>query len=123
MVTSQIKNFEELECWKEARSLVRMVYSISSSGSFTKDFGLKDQIRRSSISVMANVAEGFETYSDAEFIRFLGFSIRSASEVSSHLYAALDIGYISDKDFLEISNQAKKCSNYIKAFIRYIKSK
>lgn len=121
-MSNLIKKFEELECWKESRKLVRMIYQSTSKLPFSKDFGLRDQIQRASISVMANIAEGFETYSDQEFIRFLGFSLRSSSEVKSHLYAALDIGHLTPLDFEEMYKQTASCSNLIKAFIKYLRA-
>lgn len=122
-MTKSYNKFENLECWKESRKLVNEIYSITNSQSFSKDFGLKDQIRRASVSIMANIAEGFGTFSDLEFIRFLSYSNRSCQEVSSHLYVALDVGYI-DKDLHEkLLDQSCKCSNYIKSFIRYLKLK
>lgn len=117
----KIENFEDLDCWQEARTLVKLVYQITATAPFSRDFGLRDQIQRAAISVMANIAEGFETYSDPEFIRFLGFSSRSCAEVRSHLYAALDLEYIDETLFDEIRQQTRKCSNYIKAFIKYLK--
>lgn len=119
----KIERFEDLECWKESRILVKMVYQATATEPFYRDFGLKDQIQRASISVMANIAEGFDTFSNLEFIKFLGYSSRSCAEVLSHLYAALDIKYINQSIFNEISQQTKKCSNYVKAFIKYLKHK
>lgn len=115
-----IKDFEELDCWKEARTLVKMVYQATDLKPFSKDFGLKDQIQRAAVSVMANVAEGFDTVSNGEFVRFLGYSSRSCAEVRSHLYAALDVGYVDKPVFEEITEQTKKCSAHIKGFIRYL---
>src|SRR3989338_1250828 len=112
-MSGKIEKFEDLYCWKESRVLVKMIYQLTRSSSFSKDFGLKDQIQRASVSVMSNVAEGFETYSDLEFIRFLGFASRSCAEVRSQLYAALDIGYVEDGAFSEVLQQTHKCSNYI----------
>ena len=116
-----IENFEDLDCWKESRILVQWVYQVSNNSPLSKDFGLRDQIRRAAISVMANIAEGFETYSDLEFIRFLGFSSRSCAEVRSHLYVAFDLKYIDEPVFNTIRQQTCKCSNYVKAFIKYLK--
>lgn len=120
-MSKTVKRFEELACWKEARKLVKMVYNCTLSKEFSRDFSLKDQIQRASISVMANIAEGIENYTDQEFIRFLGFSLRSCSEVRSHLYAALDVGYISQDSFMHILKQTEYCSNLIKAFLRYLR--
>lgn len=119
----RIKKFEDLDCWQEARKLVKLVYQTTTTHPFSKDFGLKEQIQKAAISTMANIAEGFDAFSNPEFIRFLGFALRSCSEVQSHLYAALDIGYISPNNFYEVYEQGKKCSNYIKAFLKYLRSK
>jgi four helix bundle protein len=89
-----IKRIEDLQAWQEARRLVRDVYRISREGALARDFGLRDQIQRAAVSVMANVAEGFDCESHIEFARFLGFARRSSVEVQSLLYVALDTGYI-----------------------------
>lgn len=115
--------FEYLECWKESRKLVKEIYNITSLSSFSKDFGLRDQIRRASVSIMSNIAEGFGTFSDLDFIRFLSYSNRSCQEVSSHLYVAFDVGYIDKNVHETLLDQSNKCSNYIKSFIRYLRSK
>jgi four helix bundle protein len=94
-----IKRFEDIIAWQEARKLVREIYKVTNEGAFARDFGLRDQIQRAAVSVMTNIAEGFDCDSRAEFARFLGFSRRSAVEVQSLLYAALDIGYISKAIF------------------------
>jgi four helix bundle protein len=96
----KIERFEDLDCWKEARDLVRQVYSLSAVQLMSKDYGLKDQMRRAAVSVMANIAEGFSTRSNQEFIRFLDFSTRSAVEVQSQLYVAHDLHYIDQKRFI-----------------------
>lgn len=119
-MSNAIKNFEDLECWKKARELVKSIYQLTNTTQFSKDFGLRDQIQRASVSVMANIAEGFENFSDQETIRFLRFSLRSCSEVRSHLYTALDLGYITTGTFSEISNEAMDCSNLLKGFLRYL---
>ena len=86
---AMIQRFEDILAWQEARKLVKMIYSITSKELFSKDFGMRDQIRRASVSVMANIAEGFDCESKVEFARFLGIARRSAVEVQSLLYAAL----------------------------------
>ncbi len=86
---------------------------------FVKDFGLKDQIQRAAISVMANIAEGHETFSDNEFMRFLEYSLRSCSEVKSHLYVALDNEYITEKEFISISELLTECSKLIRGLSCY----
>ena len=89
-----ITRFEEIEAWKTSRQLTNMIYKLSEQGAFIKDFGLKDQIRRASVSVMSNIAEGFESRTDTQFINFLGHAKGSAGEVRSQLYVALELKYI-----------------------------
>ena len=88
------KRFEEMHSWQSARDLVKLVYEVTKQSGFNRDFALRDQIRRAVISVMSNIAEGFGTGTDADFVRFLGYARRSTSETQSQLYAALDQGYI-----------------------------
>ncbi len=90
-----IKNFEDLESWQKARKLAGIIYELTRKENFARDFGLCDQIQRASGSVMHNIAEGFDSGSDPEFIRFLKMARRSASEVQSELYLSLDCQYIT----------------------------
>ena len=92
-------SFEEIEAWQRARVLTREIYAVSKKGDFARDFGLRDQIQRASVSVMANIAEGHERGGTAEFRQFLANAKGSAGEVRSHLYAAFDQGYISKDEF------------------------
>jgi len=108
-----ITRFEDLIAWQEARTLVKKVYKLTSDGSFSKDFGMRDQIQRASVSAMANNAEGFDCESTVEFARFLGFARRSAVEVQSLLYAALDVDHIKQEVFRSHYEQAKKCKALI----------
>lgn len=85
-----VKCFEEINAWIEARKLTKRIYDITNETRFSKDFELKDQIRRAAVSIMANISEGFDSQSNEEFIRFLIYARRSSSEVQSHLYVALD---------------------------------
>ena len=101
-----ITRFEDIESWKAGRILVRRVYELSRKGKFRSDFGLRDQICRAVVSITSNIAEGFESQSNAEFIRFLIYSRRSASEVKSLLYVALDNEYISNREFDKIYERA-----------------
>jgi four helix bundle protein len=103
-----IKRFEDILAWQEARKLVKDVYRITQEGAFAKDIGLRDQIQRAAVSVMANIAEGFDCESHVEFARFLGIARRSSVEVQSLLYAALDIGYLNSETFKVIYTQADK---------------
>lgn len=111
-----IKRFEDIRAWQEARNLVKMIYILTDKGNFAKDFGLRDQIRRASVSVMANIAEGFDCDSQVEFARFLGIARRSAVEVQSLLYAAMDVEYINDDDFKSHYAQADKAKALTGAF-------
>jgi four helix bundle protein len=120
--TVKIERFEDVEGWKEARVLARMIYAVSSKGRFAKDFRLRRQIEDAAASVMANIAEGFDAGSDAEFVRFLGYARRSASEVQSHLYIALDRGYINEEEFEAIYQKATQVKKLINGFIRYLRS-
>ncbi len=89
-----INRFEDIHGWQEARRLVKMIYALTNSGPFVKDFGLRDQIQGAAVSVMTNIAEGFDCDSNIEFARFLGIARRSTVEVQSLLYTALDTGHI-----------------------------
>jgi four helix bundle protein len=118
-----IKNFEDIEAWKEARNLNKLVYQISRKDPFRRDFGLTGQIQRASISVMANIVEGFDRQSDKEFIQYLSIASSSASEIQSHLYAALDLAYIKEKQFKILYDQTTKVKKLINGFIAYLKGK
>jgi four helix bundle protein len=84
------RSFEDIEAWQKARSLTSRIYSESNSGKFQRDFGLRDQIRRASVAVMSNIAEGFERAGNKEFLQFLSIAKGSAGEVKSQLFVALD---------------------------------
>ena len=118
-----IERFEDIEGWKLARELTRMVYDATKCEKFSRDFGLKDQIQRAAGSAMHNIAEGFDGGSDAEFIRFLRYAQRSCTEVKSQRYAALDQDYISDEQFRLICEQATQTHKCIGGFIRYLASR
>jgi len=98
----RVDRFEDLIAWQKARELTKLVYSASDSGGFAKDWGLKDQIRRASVSVMSNVAEGFERGGRAEFHQFLVVAKGSCAEVRAQLYVALDAEYVSKEQFEKI---------------------
>ncbi|MBI4558383.1 MAG: four helix bundle protein [Candidatus Hydrogenedentes bacterium] len=102
----KIKQFEDLVAWQKARALTATIYKTTAQGSFVKDYTLTDQIRRAAVSVMPNVAEGFERRGAAEFARFVLIAKASCAELRSQLYIALDVGYISEKLFSELSTQA-----------------
>lgn len=118
---SKIDRFEDLKSWKKARELANQVYGLTKQRDFSQDFGLRDQIRRAAGSVMHNIAEGFDAGSDAEFSRFLKIARRSASEVQSQLYLALDQGYISEDELqtaYEIATEVKKLINGLLNYLR-----
>jgi four helix bundle protein len=94
-----ISRFEEIEAWQLARELTNLVYGFTGQEKFSRDFGLKDQIRRAAVSAMSNIAEGFESQTQAQFIRYLGIAKASAAEVRSQLYVALDQQYITQDEF------------------------
>ncbi|MBU4306953.1 MAG: four helix bundle protein [Candidatus Aminicenantes bacterium] len=115
----KIDKFEEIEAWKEARRLVKDLYSGFSK---CRDFSLKDQIQRAGISVMSNIAEGFERNTNKEFINFLSIARGSLAEVKSLLYAAKDIGYIDKNVFDSLFDRANKVNGLLNGFISYLKS-
>ena len=117
---STIQKFEDLEAWKLSREITKDIYKISSSGSFTKDYGLRDQIRRSSVSVMSNIAEGFERDGDKEFTQFLSIAKGSAGEARSQLYVALDQNYISETEFNLIYQKLTENSRIISGLMKYL---
>jgi four helix bundle protein len=117
-----ITRFEDIQGWQEARRLVKMVYELTRSGDFARDFGLRDQIQRAAVSSMANIAEGFDCESKMEFARFLGISRRSVVEVQSLLYTAFDIGYINESQLKEYYEQAKKTKALIGGFRHSLKN-
>src|SRR2546425_10687058 len=118
-----IRRFEDIQAWQEGRKLTREIYRLSQSGTFARDFGLRDQIGRASVSAMTNIAEGFDCESRPEFIRFLGIARRSAVEVQSLLYVALDVGYINDDVFQMQYEQAAKTKGLIGGFKRSLASR
>lgn len=107
--------------WQEARKLVRDIYGITQNGAFARDFGLRDQIQRVAVSIMANIAEGFDCQSHIEFSRFLGIARRSAVEVQSLLYAAQDIGYIKEDVLKSEYSQAEKTKALIGGLMKSLR--
>ncbi len=115
---AMIQRFEDIQAWQEARILVKMVYQLTNKEKFSRDYGMRDQIRRASVSVMNNIAEGFDCESKVEFARFLGIARRSAVEVQSLLYAAMDVEYIDQTEFDLHYEQARKAKALIGGFKR-----
>jgi len=118
----KIKNFEDIEAWKEARKLVKLIYRLTNGSRLRKDFGLKDQIQRAAVSCMSNIAEGFESGTNPQFIQFLLYTRRSTAEVQSILYAALDMGHITNKEFGESYQQANLVAKLTNGFIAYLRN-
>jgi four helix bundle protein len=114
------KNFEEIISWQKARLLCNRVYSLTNNKLFSKDFGLVDQIRRSSVSVMANIAEGYERKGDKEFVRFLNIARGSLAEVKSHLFIAFDLEYINEKDKEELFGLIDEIGKLINGLSNYL---
>lgn len=117
-----IRRFEEIHAWQSARELTRRVYEVSNHGSFARDFGLRDQMRRASVSVMSNIAEGFESRTQALFIDYLGRAKASAGEVRAQTYVALDVGYLNQDQFDELYGLAERTSRQLSRFITYLRS-
>jgi four helix bundle protein len=108
--------FEDLQIWQKARELTRMVYDVTTRRAFARDFGLRDQIQRAAVSVMSNIAEGFERGSDAEFGRFLLIAKGSCGEVRSQLYVACDQGYLDERSFDTLTALAIEVSRMLQGF-------
>jgi four helix bundle protein len=117
----KITRFEDIEAWQIGRDLSRLVYSTVKREKFSRDYGLKDQVCRACVSIMANIAEGFDSGSRAEFTRFLAYAQRSCSELQSEIYVALDQEYITKEEFDEMYSLADKARSKIGAFIKYLK--
>ena len=118
---AKIERFEDLVSWQKARELNRLVYKVSKNVHFAKDFGMRDQIRRASISVMSNIAEGFERGGDKEFVQFLSTAKGSCGEVRCQLYAALDENYLSETEFNQLYEQSREVSRLISGFMAYLR--
>ncbi len=114
----KIENFEDIEAWKESRILVTEIYSYFKNN---KDYGFRDQIQRAAISIMSNIAEGFDRESNKEFIRFLIISKGSVSELKSLTYAALDLKYIKEERSQNIVERCTKIIKLLNGFIRYLR--
>jgi four helix bundle protein len=116
------KRFEDLEVWQKAKELTNLIYSLSSSGSFARDFGLRDQMRRAAVSVMSNIAEGFESQTQSLFIQFLSRAKGSSGELRAQLYIALEQEYITTVEFQSAFSLAEVCSKPLASFVRYLES-
>ena len=115
--------FEEIISWQKARELNVEIYQITNSSNlFSKDFGLRDQIRRASVSISSNIAEGFERQTTKEFIRFLYIAKASAGEVRSQLYLAFDLKYLNKEEFEKLMLKINEVSKLISGLLKYLHS-
>jgi len=119
----KIERFEDIDSWKKARELTKTIYDQTNKGKFSKDFGLRDQIQRAAVSIMAIIAEGFDSGTFKSFIVFLRYAYRSASEVQSLLYVAIDCSYITQDEFNKSLNLSTEIKSLIGGFIQYLKKK
>lgn len=117
----KITRFEDLQAWQQARVLANLVYDATDQGNFARDFKLRDQIRGAAGSVMHNCAEGFDAGFDNEFVVFLKYARRSASEIQSQIYLALDRKYVDESDFKQIYDKATEAKKIINALIAYLR--
>jgi four helix bundle protein len=115
------QSFTEIEAWQKARALTFEVYSISKKGGFSKDFGLRNQIRDASVSAMSNIAEGFDRNGTAEFIQFLAIAKGSVAEVASQLYVAKDQNYLTADEFDQLTVLATETGRKIGALMSYLR--
>ena len=118
-----VEKFEDLIAWQKSRELAKQIYRLTNSGDFSKDYGFRDQIRRAAVSVMSNIAEGFERASRPDFHRFLVMAKASCAEVRSQLYLARDIGYLSQDEFDKTMQLATETSKIIGGLRRSIDPK
>ena len=120
MATSPIRCFEDLIVWQKARRLTGRIYAATRQPPFNRDFGLANQIQRAAVSVMANIAEGFERNSSASYGQFLLIAKSSSAEVQSHLFIARDIGYLNEKEASEMIDGAREISKMLGALHRAV---
>lgn len=113
--------FEEIQIWQKARQITARIYSLSNEGPFSKDFSLKDQANRASLSIMANIAEGHGRRTATEFANFVNIARASAIELQSHLYVALDLHYIGQETFDELYDELEQISKMSLSLARYLR--
>jgi four helix bundle protein len=112
-VLSKIERFEDLIAWQKARELTQAIYQVSRQGALAKDLGLARQIQRAAVSIMSNIAEGFERRGRREFHQSLSTAKASCAEVRSQLYVAFDVGYLGESDFLQLLAQAEEVGRVV----------
>jgi four helix bundle protein len=116
-----IERFEEIEAWQKARELIKEIYRLSNAGGFAKDFGLRHQIRRAAVSIMSNIAEGFERDGAGDFANFLSIAKGSVGEVRSQLYICLDQSHMDDSDFQKLIALTLDIGRMLNGLIQYLK--
>ncbi len=119
---AKLERFEDVDAWRVARELTKSIYAITSSGEFARDFGLRDQIRRAAVSILSNIAEGFERGGNKEFFQFLSQAKGSCGEVRAQLYVAFDQSYINDAQFQELIEHTIRVSRLVAGLMRYLDS-
>src|SRR5262245_4260627 len=119
---ARLARFEDVDAWKVARELTKSVYEITSSGEFARDFGLRDQIRHAAVSILSNIAEGFERGGNKEFLQFLSHAKGSCGEMRAQLYIARDQSYLDDAQFQRLLEQTIRVSRLIAGLMRYLSS-
>ena len=117
---ARIEKFEDIRSWKKSRELTKLIYDFTSQGRFNRDFSLKDQIRKASVSILSNIAEGFERGGDKEFLQFLAVAKGSCGEVRAQLYVALDQGYLKQEEFERLRSMAVEISGSLAGFMKYL---
>ncbi len=118
---STFKRFEDFVAWQKARELTSEVYRHSNNGPFSKDYGLRYHMRRAAVSMMSNIAEGFERGGTKEFIQFLSVARGSAGELEAQLYVALDQAYIDEREFISLKNLAGSAKRLIGGLMKYLR--
>jgi len=117
-----INKFEDIEAWQKARELAKRVYTATRGSDFARDFGLRDQIQRASVSIVSNIAEGFDRDGNAEFVQFLSHAKGSTGEVKAQLYLALDLQYITLKEFEDLFTLATEAGRMIAGLMNYLRN-
>ena len=116
---AKIEKFEDIQAWQDAREIVKNIYAITRSDHFSRNFGLRGQIQRAAVSILSNIAEGFERGGNKEFMQFLAVAKASAGEVRSLLYVAHDLTYIDTETFEQLKSKLLAVSGKISGLIKY----
>jgi len=119
---AKIEKFQDLEAWKMARKITNEIYGLSKQENFSRDYALCNQIRRAAISILSNIAEGFERNGDKEFLQFLSVAKASCAEVYAQLYVALDQKYIDENQFKKVTNDIEETGRIISGLMKYLQS-